>query len=212
MALDFPASPSVNQKYPQPPVAGVPVYSWDGEKWRIADLSGKTPIYTDGSTAMAAQLTLVSPPLNPTDATSKAYVDGNDAIATAAEYLSNSAPTKRLTSGAIWTAAQNNTNVAATSFTPDLGASIDFLWTLNGPNCQLNNPANLKNGQKGLILLLQDGTGGRLITTWGTAYKFPSLTKPTLTTSAGSLDVISYYAAGSAAAPVMYCFFSPQMG
>jgi hypothetical protein len=33
MALDFPASPTVGQKYPQPPVAGVPVYTWDGEKW-----------------------------------------------------------------------------------------------------------------------------------------------------------------------------------
>jgi hypothetical protein len=32
-ALDFPASPTVGQKYPSPAVAGVPVYSWDGEKW-----------------------------------------------------------------------------------------------------------------------------------------------------------------------------------
>jgi hypothetical protein len=33
MALDFPASPTVGQKYPSPAVSGVPVYSWDGEKW-----------------------------------------------------------------------------------------------------------------------------------------------------------------------------------
>jgi hypothetical protein len=33
MALDFPASPTVGQKYPQPAVSGVPVYTWDGEKW-----------------------------------------------------------------------------------------------------------------------------------------------------------------------------------
>ncbi|MGY3119137.1 hypothetical protein ACVWXQ_003074 [Bradyrhizobium sp. S3.14.4] len=31
--LDFPNAPVLNQKYPQPPVAGVPVYTWDGEKW-----------------------------------------------------------------------------------------------------------------------------------------------------------------------------------
>ena len=33
MGINFPASPTLNQKYPQPPVAGVPVYTWDGEKW-----------------------------------------------------------------------------------------------------------------------------------------------------------------------------------
>jgi hypothetical protein len=33
MALDFPSSPTVGQKYPQPPVSGQPVYTWDGEKW-----------------------------------------------------------------------------------------------------------------------------------------------------------------------------------
>ena len=32
-ALDFPSSPTVGQKYPTTPVSGVPVYTWDGEKW-----------------------------------------------------------------------------------------------------------------------------------------------------------------------------------
>lgn len=32
-ALDFPASPTLNQTYPAPAVPGVPVYTWDGEKW-----------------------------------------------------------------------------------------------------------------------------------------------------------------------------------
>jgi hypothetical protein len=31
--LDFPASPSVGQKYPASPLAGIPTYTWDGEKW-----------------------------------------------------------------------------------------------------------------------------------------------------------------------------------
>jgi hypothetical protein len=34
--LDFPSAPSVNQKYPTPPISGVPVYTWDGEKWIVA--------------------------------------------------------------------------------------------------------------------------------------------------------------------------------
>jgi hypothetical protein len=33
MALDFPASPSVGQKFPASPIAGIPTYTWDGEKW-----------------------------------------------------------------------------------------------------------------------------------------------------------------------------------
>jgi hypothetical protein len=33
MGINFPASPTVGQKYPQPAVAGIPVYTWDGEKW-----------------------------------------------------------------------------------------------------------------------------------------------------------------------------------
>jgi hypothetical protein len=31
--LDFPNAPTVGQKYPQPPVSGAPVYTWDGVKW-----------------------------------------------------------------------------------------------------------------------------------------------------------------------------------
>jgi len=38
--LDFPSAPTVGQKYPQPPVAGVPVYSWDGEKWTTPTQTG----------------------------------------------------------------------------------------------------------------------------------------------------------------------------
>jgi hypothetical protein len=33
MALDFPTAPTVGQKYPASPLPGVPVYTWDGEKW-----------------------------------------------------------------------------------------------------------------------------------------------------------------------------------
>src|SRR5580765_1338623 len=82
MAIDFPTSPSVNQKWPQPAVAGQPVYTWDGEKWTTVGTAGsKTPVYTDGSTAMTAQLTVVDPPVSATNAASKAYVDAADAVA-----------------------------------------------------------------------------------------------------------------------------------
>jgi hypothetical protein len=81
MGINFPNAPTTNQLYPQPPVAGLPVYQWDGEKWTTQGASAtKTPIYTDGSTAMVAQLTLVGDPVNPTDAADKHYVDSAPAL------------------------------------------------------------------------------------------------------------------------------------
>jgi hypothetical protein len=81
MALDFPNAPTVNQKWPQPPIGGVPVYTWDGTKWTTvsAPISGKTPVYTDGSNVMSAALTLSGDPVNPTDAADKNYVDNRPA-------------------------------------------------------------------------------------------------------------------------------------
>ena len=78
MAFDFPNAPTIGQKYPQPPVVGSPVYTWDGVKWTTvgAAVSGKTAVLNDGSVPMAAGLTLVAPPVNATDAAAKSYVDG----------------------------------------------------------------------------------------------------------------------------------------
>lgn len=77
MSLDFPSSPAVGQTYPSTPVTGVPTYTWDGQKWTTqgAGAIGKTPIFTDGTTAMTAALTLSGDPVNPTDAADKNYVD-----------------------------------------------------------------------------------------------------------------------------------------
>ena len=77
MAINFPDTPTLGQTYPSPPVAGQPQYIWDGEKWTTVGVvaGSKTPVYTDGSTPMTAQLTVVTPPVAPTDAASKKYVD-----------------------------------------------------------------------------------------------------------------------------------------
>jgi|SRR6478609_1187337 len=44
MALNFPLAPSIGQLYPSPPVAGQPVYQWDGEKWTVLT-GGTSPVY-----------------------------------------------------------------------------------------------------------------------------------------------------------------------
>jgi hypothetical protein len=81
MAFDFPNSPAVGQKYPASPVGGQPTYTWDGEKWTTVGgtIAGKTAVWTDGSSAMTAQLTLIAPPVNPTHAVAKSYADAGDA-------------------------------------------------------------------------------------------------------------------------------------
>jgi hypothetical protein len=76
MAMDFPNTPTVGQVWPSPAVAGQPVYKWDGTVWSsLGAQPGKMPVYTDGSSPMTAQLTLVGNPVNPTDAVPKAYSD-----------------------------------------------------------------------------------------------------------------------------------------
>ena len=44
MAMNFPLSPVVGQLFPSPPVAGQPVYQWDGEKWTVLT-GGTSPVY-----------------------------------------------------------------------------------------------------------------------------------------------------------------------
>jgi len=57
-ALDFPTSPSIGQKYPASPVAGIPTYTWDGEKWTTiggATSGGMAVLYDTVQTLTAPQ-------------------------------------------------------------------------------------------------------------------------------------------------------------
>lgn len=114
------------------------------------------------------------------------------AAATAAEYRANSAPTKMLTPGAVWTASSYVNLMDGATVTPDFSAGIDFRLDLTGTGRTMANPTNTKIGQKGVIWLGQDATGNRTITTWGSAWKFPGGIKPTLSTAASSWDALTY--------------------
>lgn len=139
-------------------------------------------------------LVLPTDPVNPLEAATKQYVDahGAPAAATAAEYISNSAPTKMLTPGAVWGAAASVDLGYVASVAPNFSLGLDFYWTLLTATCSIANPTNAKAGQKGVFLLAQDGPGGRLITSWGSAFKFPGGIKPTLSTAPSAVDVVSY--------------------
>jgi hypothetical protein len=97
-----------------------------------------------------------------------------------------------------FTAAQRGTIVALTdgaTITPDFAAGNNFSVTLGG-NRTLANPTNLTAGQSGVIVVTQDATGGRTLA-FGSNWKFPGGTAPTLTTAASSVDVIAYYVESS---------------
>ena len=76
------------------------------------------------------------------------------------------------------------------TITPNFGANNNFTVTLGG-NRTLANATNLTAGQSGVIYVVQDATGGRTLS-YGTIWKFPSNTAPTLSTAANAVDALFY--------------------
>lgn len=97
-----------------------------------------------------------------------------------------------------FTKAQRGTVVAltdGTSIATDLSLGNNFSVTLGG-NRTLANPTNITAGQSGVIVITQDGTGSRTLA-YGSYFKFPGGTAPTLTTTASAVDVLAYYVESS---------------
>ena len=93
-----------------------------------------------------------------------------------------------------FTAAQRGTISTLTdgaTITPDFAVANNFTVTLGG-NSTLSNPTNLTAGQSGVIIINQDGTGGRTLA-YGSNYDFGGGTAPTLTTAASAQDMIAYF-------------------
>lgn len=57
-ALDFPASPALNERYPTAPIPGVATYTWDGQKWIIinGDAGGGGDVITGPITGDAGDV------------------------------------------------------------------------------------------------------------------------------------------------------------
>ena len=93
-----------------------------------------------------------------------------------------------------FTVAQRGSITALTdgaTITPDFANANNYSVTLGG-NRTLANPTNITAGQSGVIVITQDGTGGRTLA-FGSYWKFPGGTAPTLTTTAAAVDVLAYY-------------------
>lgn len=97
-----------------------------------------------------------------------------------------------------FTKAQRGTISALTdgaTITPDFSLGNNYSVTLGG-NRTLANPTNITAGQSGVIVITQDGTGSRTLA-YGSYFKFPGGTAPTLTTTASAVDVLAYYVESS---------------
>jgi hypothetical protein len=67
--------------------------------------------------------------------------------------------------------------------------------TLAG-NRTLDNPTNLKDGATYVLTVKQDATGSRTLA-YGTAYKWPGGTAPTLSTGANAVDILTFVCDGT---------------
>lgn len=194
MGLNFPSAPTLGQTYPSPAVSGLPVYTWDGEKWTtiggnigtgyapidsplfVGDPRGPTQPQTDNDNSLATTAYV--------KAAVAAYALTVPPPATYLEFWANSAPAKLLSVGSVWDSAQTQALNAGVAKIPDFSLGFDF-WCQQSTPINLNNPINAKRGQKGIIFIIGGG-----IAAYGSAWKFPFAVKPTAT---GGVDIISYW-------------------
>jgi len=87
------------------------------------------------------------------------------------------------------------TLIDATTITANLAQTNNFVVTLGG-NRTMANATNIIAGQSGFVVVRQDGTGSRTLT-FGTGWRFPGNTAPTLTTTASAVDLIVFTARDS---------------
>lgn len=125
----------------------------------------------------------------------KANGSGAVSVATAGTDYAGVATANTFTAGQATTPVTGGTVTG--TVTPDASAANDWTYTLGATGMTMANPTNLRAGQTVNLFLTQDGTGSRTITTWGSAYRFAGGTEPTLTTTAGALDMVSCRAVSS---------------
>jgi len=100
----------------------------------------------------------------------------------------------KLNTAQTFTAAQRGAYVTLTDAATvaiDLALGNHHQVTLGG-NRTLGAPTNVVAGQSGVIRVVQDGTGSRLLS-YNAIFKFPGGTAPTLTTAANSVDLLAFH-------------------
>lgn len=70
----------------------------------------------------------------------------------------------------------------------DCSTGAIFQWTL-GASRTMSTPTGMVTGQYIEIRVVQDSSGSRLVT-WPSNFSWPASTAPTLTTTAGRMDIV----------------------
>jgi hypothetical protein len=91
--------------------------------------------------------------------------------------------------GAYSPAVSNLTFASTVAVNAALGN--DFRLTLTASTATMGNPTNPVNGQDIKVQITQ-GTGGSFTLAWGTAYDFGAAGAPTLSTTAGKIDIVQF--------------------
>jgi hypothetical protein len=167
----------------------------------IITVSGITPSgYNGVYSATASTSTTVSY----SNSTTGVYVSGgtiassqniSDIPIGTVSSFNSATPLNILTTDTPWNAAAFVTLTDASTITPDFSTGFNFQVTVAG-NRTIANPTNTKPGQSGVILIVQDSTGGRTIS-FGSSFKFSNGTAPTLSTTANSTNALFYYVVNS---------------
>lgn len=165
------------------------------------DQSSIALVYSDGTNIRSVGTTLaqVLSILALIDVNAGAGLSGGGALsgdvtlaadfATPAQWRSNTND-KVLEPPTIWSAMAETTLTDAATVDWDMGSGFDFILTLGG-NRTMAAPTNTKVGQKGRLIVAQDGTGSRTLT-WNSVFKFANSTAPTLSTAASAQDYLYY--------------------
>ena len=74
MAFDFPNTPNLNQRWPDPPIVGQPQYKWNGSEWTAATFDPAGYVMRSGDT-MTGLLSLSGDPTQALHAVPKQYID-----------------------------------------------------------------------------------------------------------------------------------------
>jgi len=111
--------------------------------------------------------------------------------ASATDYRANTTATKFLNPNGVWNAMSEVTLTDSATISWDMSTGFDFIVTLGG-NRIMAAPTNTKVGQKGRLIIAQDASGGRTISSWNGAYDFASGVAPTLNTAASAINVLYY--------------------
>lgn len=171
--------------------------------WVISNLSTQGA-YTLTLESVGGGVSLAVPPLTATfvfsdgtnvyNASNPAYAIALSYIsqqASASDYRANTTASKFLNPNGVWDAMSEVTLTDSATIAWDMSTGFDFIVTLGG-NRIMGAPSNTKVGQKGRLIIAQDGTGGRTISSWNGVYEFAGGTAPTLSTTASAVNVLYY--------------------